>query len=395
MSLRLNKRQKKILEALIKRIEGRTYEGRRVSVRPEQIWKGYTDDFADINEVEEFEVDADGLERAGLISTLRQQGRITRIREVPGKADEYYALTGLTLKEDRVKSELDIYRSYRDESLMCRDFCDSQIELIDSGKKAEYTPERGEKLCRLLKAVSANVKETRELLERELSVSVLGDSKEFEKHFRTALCNIIATVTGQERGKGREWEKSILEQYGIVANPSYIYIKGDVSLKGTDGRVLKTFPGCPAAVSADFLSGVSEVSAGADTVMTVENLTSFHRVDDRNRICIYTGGYHSVVVKELLQMLGRENDGIKWFHFGDIDPDGFYILKNLRAATGLDFKPYMMDEETLLKYRDFARPLTEGDRVKCERLTEEGDYSSVIRCMLEEGIKLEQEIVGG
>ena len=33
--------------------------------------------------------------------------------------------------------------------------------------------------------------------------------------------------------------------------------------------------------------------------------------------------------KEFEKKIAENNSGVLWFHFGDIDPDGYFILKNL------------------------------------------------------------------
>lgn len=63
-----------------------------------------------------------------------------------------------------------------------------------------------------------------------------------------------------------------------------------------------------------------------------------------------------------------------------------------------------MDAETLCRYADCTKPLTNHDRIRLERLEKEleqksqtgtltEDYRATIRFMLEKGCKLEQEAV--
>ena len=80
-------------------------------------------------------------------------------------------------------------------------------------------------------------------------------------------------------------------------------------------------------------------------------------------------------------------------HFGDIDPDGFYIIENLRRGTGIDFQPVYMDVDTLKQYHAYTRPLTERDVRKATALAESGRYRDVMEEMLRGRRKLEQEIV--
>ena len=40
----------------------------------------------------------------------------------------------------------------------------------------------------------------------------------------------------------------------------------------------------------------------------------------------------------LLQRIARENPGLSWHHFGDLDPDGLAIAGHLIRKTGLPFQ---------------------------------------------------------
>ena len=86
------------------------------------------------------------------------------------------------------------------------------------------------------------------------------------------------------------------------------------------------------------------------------------------------------------------NPEVSFFHFGDIDAGGFYIFEHLRQQTGVDFKPYHMDRETLLQYRRYTKKLTENDRKRLKKLVC-GRFKDVIDYMLEHDCKLEQEAI--
>lgn len=59
--------------------------------------------------------------------------------------------------------------------------------------------------------------------------------------------------------------------------------------------------------------------------MTVENLTSFHRLEREHIFYLFLSGYHTRTKQALLQQIARENPGLSWHHFGDLDPDGLAI----------------------------------------------------------------------
>jgi hypothetical protein len=127
--------------------------------------------------------------------------------------------------------------------------------------------------------------------------------------------------------------------------------------------------------------------------VTVENLTSFNRVKADNTFFIYLAGYHNTAKQAFIQKIAKSNPDKNWFHFGDIDPDGFYILEHLKNKTGIDFKPLCMSADELKKYKDYCKPLEENDVKKAQSLIDKGFFIDEMRYMLGNNVKLEQEVV--
>jgi hypothetical protein len=129
--------------------------------------------------------------------------------------------------------------------------------------------------------------------------------------------------------------------------------------------------------------------------MTIENLTSFNRVRGTDVFFLYLSGYHNSAKQMLLRKIFNQNQSknILYYHFGDIDPDGFYILENLRKKTEIDFKPYCMDVKSLEKYRNYTKSFESNDIKKAESLIAVGKHVDIATYMLNNKIKLEQEII--
>ena len=111
-------------------------------------------------------------------------------------------------------------------------------------------------------------------------------------------------------------------------------------------------------------------------------------------IVVYLGGFHNKVKRELIKKINYASSALKFYHYGDIDAGGFYILNHLIKKTGIDFKPYMMNIEELKKYRNNCKALSNNDRKRLNAMLEDEDfdkYKEVIHYMLEMNIKLEQE----
>ena len=97
--------------------------------------------------------------------------------------------------------------------------------------------------------------------------------------------------------------------------------------------------------------------------------------------------------QQLLLKIYNDNKMKKWFHFGDIDPDGFYIIEHLKRGTGIPFEPVYMGINFLKKYDPYTKQLTENDIRKAKALQQQEKYGDIMEYMLREKKKLEQEII--
>lgn len=273
-------------------------------------------------------------------------------------------------------------------------FCRDQLGKVKTGKKPDYEVEVCDKLLRILEFICANKEE---VLERELSMMILEDSKKFEKQYRAKVCKVLSTYLDfSELLEGidddREQKKVILQEFQIYANPSYIYLKGKIEIQLKDGQRIR-IEDAPIALSSELIQKMEAIRVKADKVVTVENLTSFHRLKDENCAYLFLAGYHNSVKQAFLKRVYKENPEKQWFHFGDLDPDGFYILKHLRKGTGIDFVPLHMGVSELETYSGYGRELSEPDKVKARNLLQQGFYAEIMQYMLEHDCKLEQEII--
>lgn len=104
------------------------------------------------------------------------------------------------------------------------------------------------------------------------------------------------------------------------------------------------------------------------------------------------GGFHNSVKRDFIKLLYEQNPSKLYYHFGDIDAGGFYILEHLRKKTGIEFEPINMDRNTLEKYKRYWLELSKSDRIRLERIEKNNSkYSEAIRFMLDNNCKLEQE----
>ena len=399
MSLTSN--QRRVLNVLLDKYErSKTYEGTNLvaqnfAVDPTAIWEEYTSDFADVEQIKDFEADMGYLEKEGLLTAKRKGGEISKLIASNERIPEYYDILQRKPKNDAMQEQMDFYRAWSEKgNTLIVSYCQEQMERITSGKKATYTLDIAENLLQLLNYLLTN---REELLERELSMIILSDSKAFETKYRTKICKLLCAYMDFE-GKlegidnDREREKVILEEFNIYANPSYVYLKGKVSIGLKNGQHL-IIGEAPLALSSELIKEITSITVKSQRIVTVENLTAFHRVSDPENTYIYLAGYHNTEKQLLIRRIAEENPGKEWFHFGDIDPDGFYILEHLKQGTGTNIAPLLMGSEQLEAYRKYCRPLNENDLVKANNLIQKGCYVNTLQYMLDHNCKLEQEIV--
>ena len=401
-----SQKQKKTLELLLKKYESsKTYNKNNeitqsFSILPEKIFPDYTNDFADVDKIHDFENDLEVLEKMELVEISKKDDRISKITAISTKENwnKIRQILGVKDKNTRLKEEINFYSAIYDDSdfdKIAKDFCRQQIERLEVGKKAQFFQEEAEKIITLLNCI---LKNKNEILERELSISVLSNSKTWEEKYKKKILKILrqnerfaSLVENCEDEK--EADKVILEECNIFSNPSYIYFKGSGTITFENGNSIKIFSDIPLALSSAAISKITAFEIVDKKIMTVENLTSFNRIKKTNTFFIFLSGYHNSAKQAFLSKIFRQNSNKEYYHFGDIDPDGFFILDNLRSKTQIDFKAYKMGMAELQKYSSYTRPLEENDLRKADSLIAKGKYTEILDYMLKHNVKLEQEII--
>lgn len=398
--------QKQILQKLLTKYESsKTYKGinsvvQNFSIKPADIFKEYEKDSTDINAIEDFEKQCKLLESEGLIQLAWKYERISKIISIPTKENwnKIRIILGVKDKNTRLKEEIAFYSSVSEKTsshIIIKDFCKTQIERLQGGKLAEYSLEDANNIIALLSFILQN---KNEILERELSISVLANSKSWESKYKTKILRIIKksgyfNSLIENCADEKEVNKVILEECNIFANPSYVYFKGNGTIFFENGTVTKTCSEIPFAISSASIEKINSFEITDSKIMTVENLTSFNRINNSDTFYIFLSGYHNSAKQNFLKKIYRQNAEKEYFHFGDIDPDGFYILGNLRSKTNIPFKPYKMGISELEKYSDYTKTLEENDILKAKALIDKGHHKEIMEYMLKHNQKLEQEII--
>ena len=407
MLITLRKFQKKVLELLLDKYEdSKTFLGENqiaqsFSVLPSKVFASYDSDYTDIDLVRDFESQMEELDREGLLEIRRGRRGMEKLVAIPERWEVYYVLLQREDKHTLRQKQEAMYQSFLGIHPILDSFCQEQNQRLDDNKKAMYSYEEAEWILKLCKFILTN---QQEILERELSIAVLKDSKLWEQKYRSNVCSLLrrfgnyeelllGVTVGEDKEDKREVERILLAEHLVFSNPSYVYFKGNATFLFVDGGKLEVRDDMPLAFSTDMIKRLEKVQIFDAQVMTVENLTSFNRMKREGSFLIFLSGYHNSAKQKLIRKIYEENSNLQWKHFGDIDPDGFYILEHLRQGTEIDFEPMYMNCDYLVKYKDYTKRLTNNDRKKAERLLQEGKYCDVMKYMLDKGVKLEQEII--
>lgn len=401
--------QNKILEKLLDKYERskQTYDSteksRAIMIKPADIYKDYDSDYSDIDEQSEFETDISELVNEEYITIRRKEKIISRIVLNVDSLDKIYALMKREPRKLAIQNEINLYKEWIGKNELISSYCTHQIELLESGKTAKYKIKVAENLLRLLEFVLSN---RQMILERELSIAVFGDTKIFEKEYRNKLLYVLKTYGNyndlileieeekdNEKEERKEIEHSILEELNIYSNPKYVYFKGCAEITFEDGNSYKLSSDIPIALPMDKLNTIKSFMISDSAIMTVENLASYNRIYEKDYFVIYLAGYHNIAKQSLIKLIASQNDVKEWYHFGDIDPDGFLILENLKKKTGINFKPVYMSINELKKYEKYTKKLEDNDTTKAQGLIDKGLYVDIMEYMLKNNVKLEQEIV--
>nr|WP_296441242.1 Wadjet anti-phage system protein JetD domain-containing protein [uncultured Acetatifactor sp.] len=399
MQYKLSKWQKAALEKLVDQYErSKTYRGENqvfqtFAIGPQKVFSSYDSDYTNVDDVHDFENQMKELEQKGLLFIKWEEHEIQNLMANQQKWKDIYEILERRELRHLEEEQIRLYKSYLGCHAVLEGFCQEQIERLEEGKRAKFELSEAEKILKLCKFILEN---REEVLERELSIAVLRDSKLWKK-YRSKVCRVLkdygnldALLIGVDN---EESEKVILGEYHIVSNPSYIYFKGNAELLFENGERLKINSNMPVAFTEKTVEYMKSIKILSKKVVTVENLTSFNRLEKEDSFYIFLSGYHNQLKQYLLRRIYEENKMGEWYHFGDIDPDGFYIMEHLKRGTGIPFEALNMNLLYLRKYDAYTKPMEENDIRKAKSLLNQDKYSEVMEYMLQERKKLEQEII--
>ena len=231
---------------------------------------------------------------------------------------------------------------------------------------------------------------------RVFSVRTFNNSKRFDE-----LKSAIVRLT---RHANPEWKtlsaEDILRELNLVANPNYIHLAGNWQFATQGGEILSLGGFIPSVgFPAVQVETIQSITIHADSVLCIENLTSFHeflctqktRKTEYATLCLM--GNPSPSIRRLLRLVPETIHIHLW---SDMDYGGFNILSQMRRYVRHQIHPYLMDISTFEKYAHLSRPLTHTDIRNLKYLQtrpELADVQATIEHLIYRGLKLEQEAI--
>jgi len=222
-----------------------------------------------------------------------------------------------------------------------------------------------------------------ESLIRYASSVICRDSKRL-KILKPRVLEILRGVTGRAG--------VTLQTFGILEKPRSVLIDGPLVLEMETGRLDFGLLRGPVSISGVDLAAAISVISSARVCLTVENEDVFYELAKQRRgVLLVHTSFPGSAARCLLSRLSGE---MAFRHFGDSDPAGFDILRDLRQKTGQDFKPVLMG----FRQTEDGAVLSIKDRQTLERLMSDermADVREVLEEMLATGSKgdFEQESI--
>ncbi|MCR4443432.1 MAG: DUF2220 family protein [Peptococcaceae bacterium] len=318
-----------------------------------------------------------------------------------------YQEAGRVAKSEKAAAVLSAVRKCRQAVSLpwiARFLDDVEAAVVTRKTPLPYLPEEVEQAEAVLRALSAvNEKDEGECLERVFSLRCFGDSKFFERYARKKVAEIIRHYLAKE-GDYQETltEEELLALVGIVKFPEQVEFCGELvgRLSGREvsfgtfkyGLALNS-PTLAELEITGFCSSVRRALFIENKANYVDYVAKNKREDE---LVIFHGGFFSPMRGSFFKKIyeAGKQAGLEFYHWGDLDLGGFRMFHRLKTLIIPDLKPFLMDREAFLSQRQHWSSIDQKYGAELEKLLKREDYGEfhdVIRLMLAEKVRLEQE----
>lgn len=336
-----------VLERLLRRAESaRRRSADRCVSQPMASVAEYTASLASLPELEAFHAEIALAERVGAIVVQRDARRGDGAKLLRLTVADLPALAchlGETLLEERVAE------AERRLAPWCARFTvlNEVLALWRQGRKLRGRgSEIAGDLADAAAAVAARADDAgHERILRRESARLFGDSKRLEK----LVPWLELLVTGELAASGLTKE-DVWSSIGLRREPQPLLLagRGTVALGDVGLPLVQPYLGLP-------VESVESVATTARSVLSIENLASFHDAALANRsgatLLLYTGGMPSPAWRAAYaRVLRALPPTLPVFHWGDIDEGGFRIAATLAVVAleaGRVLQPWQMSPASL------------------------------------------------
>lgn len=397
----MNKYETKIVNVLLRKYYKRkavhkdAEVNQRINLSINKILNNYSDNNVNLEEKEHVSKAIESLENKTYITTSKLKfsedyEKIYLNLDYINKLEEYAANElGITPRSFAVNELKTIIKKYRNKGIITdyrihnlEDTINNTSNQIDVGKEED-----------ILKTLSFLEDNNEFLYIREASILIFGDSKYLEDNRKSQVSSILSnyyTSIGEDVFE----EENLFERFNIYDTDQDVCIKGPVIIEFENKTI--DINGLSGGVSFSIkdIDKIKNIIVNGDKVMTIENKTSFLRMN--NGDCyVYLGGFAAKPQIVFIKKLISDNPDKEYLHFGDIDAGGFWIHKKLCEQTNHYFDLFHMSEDDLkdINYTCCLKSLSENDIKRLNTLKTINEYSKCIAYMIKCNKKLEQEII--
>lgn len=232
------------------------------------------------------------------------------------------------------------------------------------------------------------------LLERVFSLKYLGHSKIFQREVKGRLTRIASKYLLDNPDLT---EDEIISELGIEKTSEEVLLWGSISFHYGDKEIDYSFLPFGGVIDTKYIHKMEFCSIKVPKIITIENKANFHYMVNSGLVTgallVYLGGFPGPQKRIFLEVLYNTNSGNAFYHWGDIDLGGFRIFQTIKKVIPT-LEPLFMDEDTLLKYKDYCDVLEDNYASQLKKLLCDNEYEKfwpVINTMLSYKIRLEQE----
>ena len=372
---------------------GENKNHQRFKVTVSKLFPKYDDD-SDFYYYKEINSTLEILKSKGFIFyNAERSGKIKTVFLQMDAINSIYEYLNRCSKSDKNAIIYAIWNSIRNQKDLDRDVCSPLLNYIaeqevrlKKNKNIQFFNNNLTDYKNMLMAAKSILENDEDIFIRELSVKLFNNSKKLE---------LLETLVRSLLFKYGEYDDidTVFEEHNVVKTPTYVFLKGigiidcgqKINLEQISGDI---------GLSTQTLKSLKSIELNGASVITIENLTSFHKYQPQNELAIYLGGFHNAVKRDFIKLVKKYNPSSLFRHFGDIDAGGFYILSHLREKTEINFIPFKMDIRTLEDNKSCWIELSENDKKRLKLLANKSNcFEDVIDFMLENNCKLEQEAI--